>query len=452
MDKKSEKSLRNIILNLLLKVDTDQGYSHILIDREIRTQNLDIKDEGLLTEIVYGTIQYKLTLDYYLDSFIEGKKKLQPWVKMLLRMSVYQMVYLDRIPDHAIFNEAVEIAKKRGHKGIASFVNGVLRNIQRNGVPSLDAITDEVERLSIETSHPAWLVNRWISLYGYETTKAMCFENLVKKPSTVRVQPLKNSREEVITKLTAAGYEVEKSAISDQGIIITQGNILKSDLFKDGCLTIQDQSSMLVGEIVQAQPGMHVLDTCSAPGGKVTHIAEKMENKGSIHAFDLHDKKLKSISNRAAELNLNIIETKAYDARKLTELYDDETFDRILVDAPCSGLGVIRSKPDIKYHKQEEDIHKLAFIQLDILSNVAYLLKPDGKLVYSTCTVDTAENESVVKQFLAEHPDFSIDTSLFEELPGELKQSIGVSEYGVQLFPQTLQTDGFFLTRLIKKA
>ncbi|MFD2044052.1 16S rRNA (cytosine(967)-C(5))-methyltransferase RsmB [Ornithinibacillus salinisoli] len=443
--------LRNTIIDLLLRIEQDSGYSHLLIDHEIKKNHVSPKDEGLLTEIVYGTINRKITLDYYMNHFINKKKKMEPWVRMLLRMSLYQMIFLDKVPDHAIIHEAVEIAKRRGHKGISSLVNGVLRNVQRNGVPSTSEIKDNVERLAIETSHPTWLVKRWINYYGYETTKEMCEANLNHRATSVRIQPLRISRKEAMEELEKQGFEVRPSIFSEQGIIIDKGNIIKSYLFQEGYLTIQDQSSMLVGEMLQPNPGMHILDACSAPGGKVTHIAEKMQNKGWIDAHDLHAKKIKLIDKKASELQLTIIDAKKADARNLHETYRPDTFDRILVDAPCSGLGVIRGKPDIKYNKEEADITKLATIQLAILNSVAPLLKEEGKLMYSTCTVDPEENEHVVKQFLHQNNQYIVDSKLFDEIPESLKDSLGVSEYGVQLFPQSFQTDGFFLTRLIKR-
>lgn len=442
--------LRNTIVDLLLRIEKDNGFSHLLINHELKSKRIHVKDEGLLTEIVYGTIQRKLTIDYYLESFIDSKKKLDSWVRMLLRMSVYQMVYLDKVPDHAIIHEAVEIAKKRGHKGIASFVNGVLRNVQRKGVPDTSIITDQTRRLAIETSHPEWLVDRWISNYGYHTTKEMCEANLNKKAFSVRVQPLRITREEAMQNLNNEGLKTRVSEFSPQGIIIDKGNVLKTELFKEGKITIQDQTSMLVAEMIRAAPNMSVLDACSAPGGKVTHIAEKMEDKGIIHAYDIHEKKVKLIDEKAAELQLSIIDARPGDARKLQEIHDPGSFERILIDAPCSGLGVIRSKPEIKYDKLVTDISRLAAIQLDILESVSILLKKDGLLVYSTCTVDQEENEKVVRNFLKNNSNFRIDEHFFEELPMDLKASQGITDMGIQLFPQTYQTDGFFLTRLIK--
>lgn len=447
----SKYQLRETALEIITRVGENGGFSHLLIDQAIKKKEFDMRDEGLLTEIVYGTIQRKLTLEYYLTFFVDEKKKIKPWLKWLCYMSLYQMTFLDRIPDHAIIHESVEIAKKKGHKGMASFVNGVLRSVQRSGLPELSHIDDPVKRLAIQSSHPAWLVERWIEMYGINVTEKMCLINLEHKPMAVRVQPLKINRETAIAQLETDGYEVERSLLSGQGIIITKGNILRSNLFSTGKITIQDQSSMMVAEMLDLIPGLTVLDACSAPGGKSTHIAEKMENKGKVHAYDLHEKKVKLVAEKASELELDIIETGQADSRQLDRLHAHETFDRILLDAPCSGLGVIRGKPDIKYSKSEKDIYQLAAIQKELLESIVPLLKKDGKLVYSTCTVDKEENEEVIRVFLDSHPEFKIDEQFFNELPDNLKKSSGLSAWGLQLFPHDFDSDGFFLTRLKKR-
>ncbi|MFC0301471.1 16S rRNA (cytosine(967)-C(5))-methyltransferase RsmB [Virgibacillus soli] len=442
--------LRTAMLELLMRIEKDQGYSHLLIDKEIQKNRFVQQDAALLTEVVYGTLQRKLTLEYILKQHVDKNKKVEMWVELLLYMSIYQMFYLDKVPDHAIIHEAVEIAKKRGHQGIASFVNGVLRNIQRSGMTDFTNINDPVKKIAIQTSHPIWLVKRWEKQFGLETTQKMCEANLRNRDSSIRIQPLKISRDEAMKKLQAEGFEVEKSIVSNQGIVIKKGNILKSALFKDGYVTIQDQSSMLVGEAVDTKPNMVVLDTCSAPGGKVTHLAEKMRNEGIVKAHDLHKKKIRLVENKAKELSLSIIDASAADARTLGEIYPQQHFDRILVDAPCSGLGVIRSKPDIKYRKKEEDIESLAKIQYDILHRVSSLLKIGGYLVYSTCTVDQSENEMVIKKFLEQHSNYSGDQMFVDSLPEQVIQHASSGNYWIQLFPHSIESDGFFIARLTR--
>ncbi|MGI8315070.1 16S rRNA (cytosine(967)-C(5))-methyltransferase RsmB [Halobacillus mangrovi] len=447
----SKYVLRETALHLLTRIGEQGGFSHVLLDREIKKQNLSPQDGGLLTEIVYGTLQRRDLIDYYLQPYLSKQKKLKPWVKWLLYMSVYQMKFLERVPDHAILHEAVEIAKKKGHKGISSLTNGVLRNVQRNETRDLNEISDPIERIAVETSHPKWLVERWREQYGEEITTKMCRANMQHLPMSVRIQPLRTSRSAAIDELERDGYEVKKSIFSDQGLIVSKGNILNHPLFIEGKLTVQDQSSMIVAEMMDLEEGLTVLDACSAPGGKTTHIAEKMKDTGQILAYDLHDKKAKMVSKKAEQLQLTSIEAAQADSRTLQDIHPEQSFDRILLDAPCSGLGVLRGKPDIKYHKKEEDIFSLRKIQDDLLEHIAPLLKEDGKFIYSTCTVDQHENEEAIQYFLNNHPDFSIDPDFVTDLPKPLQQSEGLSEYGLQIFPYQWDTDGFFLTRLVKK-
>jgi len=443
--------LRNTALDILIRIEKESGYSHLLIQDMIMKNQLSNQDERLLVEIVYGTTERRLTLDYYLEPFIQSKKKLDDWVLTLLRMSLYQLQFLDRVPPHAVIHEAVEIAKERRHQGVAGFVNGVLRNIQRKGVRDLSEIKDEVLRLSVETSHPKWLVKRWIDQYGLAVTREICEANLSKKPLSVRLQRLNINQEEAITQLESENVKVTPSSIVKHGIIVEEGNLIKTRFLKDGYGTIQDQSSMLASELVGVTEGITVLDSCSAPGGKATHLAEIMENNGHIFAYDLYKKKVNLIKQNAIRLGLDIIEASHVDARKLQSIHEKEQFDRILVDAPCSGFGVIRSKPDIKYTKTEIDVERLSEIQLNILEHVSPLLKKEGRLVYCTCTINKTENEDIIKRFLRNNDNFEIDEQFFNQLPEQLASKAGVTQYGLQIFPQTLNSDGFFISRLKRK-
>lgn len=444
------KTVRETALDLLVRIDKQGGFSHLLINNAIEKQQIKARDEALLTELVYGTIEWKMTLDYYLKDYIKKQKKMDHWVKMLLRMSVYQFAYLNKIPPFAIIHEAVNIAKTRGHKGIASFINGVLRNIDRNGLKDTANIKDPIERISIETSHPAWLVQRWSEYYGIETTSAICKENLERKLLSVRVNQLKTNKEMLHNQLNELGITASPSSWLEEGLMIEQGNILKTDLLESGEVTVQDTSSMLAAKAVEAKPGMIVLDTCSAPGGKTTFLGEVMQGKGDIYAYDLHQNKLNLIKKSASRLGISNIHTEAKDARTLQSVHEAETFDRILIDAPCSGFGVIRSKPDIKYQKTEKDIVQLKQVQHDILNHVAPLVKTGGKIVYSTCTIEKEENEWQVKAFLNKNKQFVVDDTFLKEMR---RMEIGhLTEYGVQIFPQSLHSDGFFITRLVKSA
>ncbi|MEQ6375276.1 16S rRNA (cytosine(967)-C(5))-methyltransferase RsmB [Bacillaceae bacterium S4-13-56] len=443
-------NVRELALDILVRVATQSGYSHLLIDQTLKKNRMDSRDKGLLTEIVNGTIQRRNTLDYYLQPFLQKNKKLEPWVQWLLYMSIYQMIYLDRVPQHAIVHEAVTIAKKKGHKGIASLVNGILRNAQRKGFPSLEQMTDPMERLSIETSHPLWLIQRWIEQYGFEIVKEMCFENLGRPSLSLRVQTLRMNREKVIEKLKNDGIEAKASELSPYGIRVEDGSVLHHPLFTEGYLLVQDESSMLVAPFLRPIKGETVVDACAAPGGKATHIAEQMQDEGVIYAYDLHQSKVKKIEQNAKTLQLSIIRAKQSDSRQLKDHHQPESIDRLLLDAPCSGLGVIKGKPEIKYQKSEEDIRQLSKVQLELLEAVAPLVKVGGTLLYSTCTVDRQENEGTVSRFLEQHSEYIVDPNWIKEIPSLLKKGKGLSESGLQIFPQDFHSDGFFMVVLIK--
>ncbi len=441
---KKKKSVREAALDVIEAVEKNQSYSNLLLNSVIEKNELPQKDIGLLTELTYGTIQRKMTLDYFLAPFLEGK--LDHWVRQLLRLSLYQIVYLDRIPDRAVLHEAVEIAKKRGHKGISGLVNGVLRSIQRKGVPSLEEIKDPIERVSIETSHPFWLVKRWADQFGLEKTKEMCEMNLVAPKQTARVNVTKLSRDELIHNLSGEGVEVKPSPVAGEAVQTLRGNLVKTEAYRNGELTIQDESSMLVAHALDLKKDMKVLDACAAPGGKTTHIAELLGGTGEVQALDLHKHKVKLIDENASRLGLANVYTDTLDSRKAGEKFKEGSFDRILVDAPCSGLGVLRRKPDIKYAKKEQDLHSLQKIQLDILSAVAPLLKEGGILVYSTCTVDKNENEGTVRSFLSDHTEFK--EFHLKNLPETVQAFTEGNQ--LQIFPQDFGGDGFYISSFIK--
>ncbi|WP_332630717.1 16S rRNA (cytosine(967)-C(5))-methyltransferase RsmB [Halalkalibacter flavus] len=443
------KPVREVALEILLQIEKSQAYSNLLLNQTVNRTKLDPRDVGLLTEIVYGTIQRRDTLDYYLQSFVKkGVPSLQDWVKVLLRLSVYQIAYLDRVPERAVIHEAVAIAKKRGHKGISGMVNGVLRSIQREGLPSLAQIKDETERIALEYSYPVWLVKRWVGQYGLDETREMCQSSLEPPNVTVRVNQVKASVEEALLLLEQEGLQVKHGDLSPDAIIVEKGNVFQTNTYKKGYVTAQDESSMLVGRAVGAKPGMTVADTCAAPGGKSTHIAEQMDDTGTVLSFDLHDHKVKLIHDQTKRLGLSCIQAEAMDTRKIHEKVKEQ-FDRVLVDAPCSGFGVIRRKPDIKWSKREKDIKAIKNIQQEILQAVAPFVKQGGTLIYSTCTVDKDENEESVANFLAEHPDFQLDKTLKDRLP---EKALGRYVEGmVTILPQDFQTDGFFIASLIKQ-
>lgn len=449
MKKERKKNVRETALDLLETIEKNQAYSNLLLNNAIKKNEINQKDIGLLTELTYGTLQRRMSLDFYLEPFLNGNKKVESWVKQLLRLTLYQMVYLDKIPDRAAIFEAVEIAKQKGHKGISGMVNGVLRNIQRQGLPSIETLEDPIERLSIETSHPLWLVKRWVDQLGIEQAKQMCEINLTAPLQTARVNLTKISKENCILKLNEEGFQVEASPVLPEAIKCYRGNLANSVAFKEGYITIQDESSMLAAYALGAEVNERILDACAAPGGKSTHIAEKMQNTGQVISLDLHEHKVKLIKENATRLELTNIEPSALDSRKVQEHFEKESFDRILLDAPCSGLGVMRRKPDMKYTKKEEDLMQLSSIQLNLLKAVSPLLKKGGILVYSTCTVDREENQLVVESFLKNDVDFEEDLTIKDRMPAAIRPL--VNGFELQILPQDIGSDGFYIACLRKK-
>lgn len=449
MSKERKKNVREAALELLESIEKNQAYSNLLLNNAIKKNEINQKDIGLLTELTYGTLQRRMSLDFYLQPFLKGNKKVESWVRQLLRLTLYQMIYLDKIPDRAAIFEAVEIAKQKGHKGISGMVNGVLRNIQRHGLPSIETLEDPIERLSIETSHPLWLVKRWVDQLGIEQAKLMCEINLTAPLQTARVNLTKITKEDCISKLNEEGFQVEASPVIPEAIKCYRGNLANSVAFKEGYITIQDESSMLAAYALGAVENERILDACAAPGGKSTHIGEKMQNTGQIISLDLHEHKVKLIKENATRLELTNIKPSALDSRKVQEHFEKESFDRILLDAPCSGLGVMRRKPDMKYTKKEEDLMQLSTIQLNLLKAVSPLLKKGGILVYSTCTVDREENQHVVESFLEEFVGFEEDLSVKDRMPEAIRPL--VNRFELQILPQDIGSDGFYIACLRKK-
>lgn len=445
--KKKQLTVREIALNIINKAEKQQSYTNLLVKNNLNKYKLSSRDAKLLTMLSYGTVQRKYTLDFYLQPFIKGN--LQTWVRNLLRMTVYQLVYLDRIPVHAAINEAVEISKKRGHQGVAKLINGILRAFVRTELRSFDEIADQGERLAIETSHPLWLINLWINDYGYEKTELMCRGNLASPVQSARVNQTLITPKLCLQQLTEAGFQVELSNFVPEGIRNFSGNLANSECYQAGLITIQDESSMLVTYALDPQEGDKILDVCAAPGGKTTHLAERINNSGNIIALDIYEHKIKLINEQVNRLKLTNVTTKLLDGRQVASYFKNETFDRILLDVPCSGFGVIRRKPDLKYTKTKKDLLSLQQIQLQLLEQVTTLLKVGGLLVYSTCTVNRLENDNVIEQFLKLHDEFEIDKTMSDRLPGQVKHLL--KNNTLQIFPQDLGTDGFFIACLRKK-
>lgn len=411
-------NVRRQAVEALQKILNEGAYSNLTIHAILTSQtDYTSQEAGFLTELVYGTLQHKLTIEYYFEPLLKGKK-LKPWLRTLLLVSGYQLVYLPNIPEHAILDEATKIAHQKGDRQAAKFVTAILRNFLREPRPTLEAITDPLQRLSIETSHPLWIVKLLAKQYDLETAAAICRHNNQPPLKTARVNRLKT--ETLPAEFIAGHYP--------QSVILTKGNIGNTEAFTKGLVSIQDEASMQVAPMLEPQPGERILDMCAAPGGKTCHLAELMNNEGTIIANDVHEHKLALIQNQAKRLGITCIETICHDATQLATIFAPESFDRILVDAPCSGLGVIRRKPEIRYNIQPQDLDALISIQQEILQTALRLVKPDGVIVYSTCTINKKENEKQLAQL---------------ETVNVLAQHQFTGADGV--------TDGFFIAKLQKK-
>ncbi|MDT3924317.1 MULTISPECIES: 16S rRNA (cytosine(967)-C(5))-methyltransferase RsmB [Staphylococcus] len=432
-----ETNVRALAFETIQDIINDKAYSNIIINDVLSNNELNRADKGLYTELVYGTLKRKYTLDYLLKPFVQTK--LKGWVRQLLWMSIYQYVYLDKIPEHAIINEAVEIAKYKGGPHNGNVVNGILRNIMRSDLPDFTEITDDKKRIAIEYSLPKWLVDHWTTHFGIEKTETIAQSFLDKVTTTVRVNLTRISVDDAIRRLTDDDYIVEQDREIETCLHISGKSIIESRMFKDGLISIQDKSSMFIGELMALKEGDQVLDACSAPGGKACHIAEILNGTGHVDATDIHEHKIDLIDFNIRKLRLSNISAFEHDA---TEKYD-KVYDKILVDAPCSGLGVLRHKPEIKYEQSQHAIESLVEIQLEILNNVKYNVKPGGTMIYSTCTIEQMENENVVYTFLKENKDFEFDQ--FEHpITGEKVKTM-------QILPQDFNSDGFFITRIRRK-
>ena len=430
------ETARSLALAVLEDVFVNQAYSNIALNKHLKGSQLSAPDKGLVTEIVYGTVARKLTLEWYLSHFIEDRDKLDNWLYILLLLSAYQLRYLDKVPNHAVVNEAVELAKFR-KKGSEKMVNAVLRRILREGWPDIATIKRKNKRDSIAYSLPVWLVSKLKEEYGEERAQAIFESLLVRNKASIRVTDL--SRKEEIK----AVLEANDSPLAASGLVKEQGHFAGHDLFSEGAITIQDESSQLVAPTLDLQGHEQVLDTCAAPGGKTAHMASFLTS-GKVTALDLYDHKLDLIQENAQRLGVaDRVQTQKLDARKVHEFFGRDSFDKILVDAPCSGIGLLRRKPDIKYNKETADFTSLQEIQLEILGSVCQTLRKGGIITYSTCTIVSEENFQVIEAFLESHPEFE-QVKLEHECKDILKDGC------ILITPELYGSDGFFISQFRK--
>lgn len=446
--------VREAALKALVETEKKEAYSNLVLKKILRDDIFDARDRAFITELVYGTIARKLTLDWIIARFSKTKlSKLSIWVLYILRMGVYQLLFLDRVPPSAACNTSVDLAKR--YAGASrGFVNAVLRNISRS-IPEFcqnDINTGSlVQDLSIQYSFPEYLVRAWLPEFGESLTRELLRALLDRPDFSVRVNTLKTGPEEVCRELSEAGITVRAGRYLPEALVLDGvSDISRVKAFTEGRILVQDESSMLAARILDPKPGEKVLDACAAPGGKTTHIAQLMKNQGHIAAWDIHEHKTDLIRENAERLGITIIHTKKRDAAEYTGEAAGR-YERVLVDAPCSGTGIIRRKPDIKWQRKPEDYDALVEIQRKILYNAGRYVIPGGTLVYSTCSLDVRENEHILRDFLARNPDFK-PSPPDPFLPENLRGRPGSEKGMLRLFPHTDGTDGFFIARMIRKA
>ena len=436
---------RKIIVEILDNVIKKGAYSNIEINKRFKNSNINDKDRGLITEVVYGTLKNKKTIDIILGSFVSDVKDIDEKVVNILRSAIYQIKYLDRIPSYAVVNESVNLAKIRA-KSLSSFVNGVLRNYLRNLDKDYKKGLTDMESLEYYFSFNSWMIKLLLKQYGKENGIKI-LKGLNETPYiTVRTNILKTTREELLNFLLVEGYDVEKGYISDSAIMIKKGSsIEKNSLYTKGMFTVQDESAMLVSECLNLRYNDTVLDICSAPGTKGTHVSEILNNTGKVLAFDIHTHKLKLIEDNAKRLGIFNIEVKLGDASKFNRQYLNSA-DKILLDVPCSGLGIIRKKPEIKWTKTLKDLKDIEKTQRVILENAWRYLKRGGEMIYSTCTLNKDENEEIINWFLRKHEDCEVEKINLCKKDNILYNTNGT----VTILPHKYR-DGFFIARLRKK-
>ena len=435
------ENTRELVLETLLSVEKGESYSHKALSALLdKYQYLSKQERSFITRVTLGTLERRIELDYIIDWFSKVKvKKMKPVIRCILRMGVYQLKYMDSVPDSAVCNEAVKLAGKKGFGSLKGFVNGVLRSISRN-LPEVSYPSEEekpIEAVSIRCSIPQWILRQWREDYGWEKTKSMAESFLNQERTTIRVNTMMTDREKLIDDLKKQGIQAEKVVLRDypdfkQGLYIWEYDyLLKIKEFAQGQFYVQDVSSMLPVWFLNPKEGDFVVDVCAAPGGKSIHAAQLMQGLGVVEARDLTDYKVGLIEENIARARLKNVKAVKWDALILDESLVG-TADGVIADLPCSGLGVLKKKPDIRYRMTREQQEELSRLQRQILSNACQYVKPGGTLLYSTCTVNKIENEDNTAWFLENHREFSLAKER-------------------QIFPGESCGDGFYLAKMIRR-
>jgi len=436
-----ELAAREFALKILKRVE--QGaYADKMLESLLPKSRLSDTDKALVRELVLGVTKWRRRLDWILKVYlVKGPHRLNPWIKNILRLGIYQILFLDRIPPWAAVDEAVKLAEKYGHEGTKRLVNGVLRRVAREGdnVEYPNVKTDPAIYLSVYYSHPLWTVRRWIERYGVAETVKLCEFNNANPKVFIRTNSLKTTPERLIGQLEAEGIKARPNQLLVEFLELESAEgLFKTRCFLEGHFQVQDPGAGMASMLLDPRPGERVLDMCSAPGGKATHMAEMMRNEGLILALDKQKRRLRTLQENIKRLGVQIIQTKAEDALNFTS----EPFDRVLVDVPCSGSGTFCRRADARW-KMRERIEELTGLQLALLKKGAELLKPGGVLVYSTCSIEPEENDMVVERFLKENPGFTLEKAE-KVLPS-------IADQYVKIFPPRDGCDGSFAARIRRR-
>ena len=443
---------RDAAFRALLAAETGPIYVDQALARVLHRAGLPARERALATELAYGVARRQGTLDWGLARFSRrAPERLDPPVRVALRLGAYQLWYLDRIPAHAAVDESVRLVRRHGPAYAAGYVNAVLRAAGRRGFPHAAVPPRERDlagHLALVHAHPPWLVERWLARLGPEETERLLEANNRVPPLSARVNRLRAEPQALAAALAARGVAVEPGRFLPEALRLGHG-VQPAELaaFREGALTWQDESSMLAVHVLDPRPGELVVDVAAAPGGKATHIAERMGDRGRVVACDIDRRRLSKVGEAARRLGLGCIEPLALDGRKLPERLGGRA-DRVLADVPCTGLGVIARRPDLRWRKAPADVEALARLQRELLRAAAACLKPGGVLVYSTCTTEPEENQQVVEGFLAEAGAAFVADDLRPWLPASLRDEPGTDRGWIQLWPHRHGVDGFFIARL----
>lgn len=443
------ESGRELALKILNKIQNEGAYSTLAVKKALEDKS-ERKDSGFVRELVYGVLENQRMIDEIISESSSVRiRKIHPIILIILRIAIYQLLFMDTVPESAVVNEAVNLAKKYGHRGTIGFVNGLLRGIStKKSYFKADDFMSGEDELGIKYSHPDFIVDLWRNQYGLEFTKELLKANNLVPPFTIRTNTLKISTDDLISILNAEGYNTEPGKCARDCVIIKNPrSMTRLKAYGEGLFTIQDEASMMVTEVLDPQTDSLILDVCSAPGGKATHIAQWIGDKGKIIARDVYPHKLKLIEELSLRLGVKSIKSELWDAIKLDDKLK-HSVDYCLVDAPCSGLGLIRRKPDIKWIRTKDELIDLSILQANILKVASDYVKPGGILVYSTCTINRQENLDVVTDFLEKNADFRLKPI---ELTNGVQISITQGDGYLELYPNIHGTDGFFMAKLVRR-